>query len=77
MDFSTSGLNSSSDTPSITRSCSTPGWRCTATIVPRLEAQAKPQTRSPVGKGWAGRAAEPKPEGVEPEEVEVHGEPTV
>jgi hypothetical protein len=30
--------------------------------------------------GWAhatGRLPEPAPEGVEPEEVEVHGEPTV
>ena len=26
---------------------------------------------------WTGRLPEPKPEGVEPEEVEVHGEPTV
>jgi hypothetical protein len=29
------------------------------------------------GLNWAGRLPEPKPEGVEPEEVEVHGEPTV
>ncbi len=26
---------------------------------------------------WNGRLPEPKPEGVEPEEVEIHGEPTV
>ncbi len=26
---------------------------------------------------WTGRLPEPKPEGVEPEEVEIHGEPTV
>ena len=29
------------------------------------------------GLNWAGRLPEPRPEGVEPEEVEVHGEPTV
>ncbi len=26
---------------------------------------------------WTGRLPEPKPEGIEPEEIEVHGEPTV
>ncbi len=26
---------------------------------------------------WTGRLFEPEPEGIEPEEVEMHGEPTV
>jgi hypothetical protein len=26
---------------------------------------------------WSGRLAEPPPEGIEPREIEVHGEPTV